>query len=116
MKAMTAPLVTFEGVIAESCYLLRHLRGAAEAVLENVATGVFQIPFQLSRSTSPLQHIFSKYRDRKIDFADACMIHLASELKTAEVLTLDRDFGVYRWCANHVFHPLIVIRRPTWIR
>jgi len=39
-------------VIAESCYLLRGLPGAVDAVLENVERGIFQIPFQLSRSAT----------------------------------------------------------------
>lgn len=33
---LDVPLVTCEAVIAETCYLLHGLRGAADAVLENV--------------------------------------------------------------------------------
>jgi hypothetical protein len=51
IEAAAAPLVTCEAVIAESCYLLRKQAGAADAILENVKTGVFQIPLQLSRAT-----------------------------------------------------------------
>jgi predicted nucleic acid-binding protein len=36
-----------------------------------------------------------KYKDRKIDLADACLIHLADEFGTADILTLDRDFAIY---------------------
>jgi hypothetical protein len=49
VRELGAPLITCEAVIAESCYLLRNLAGAAEAVIENVAAAVFQVPFQLSR-------------------------------------------------------------------
>ena len=89
--------MTCEAVIAEACYLLRGLRGAAEAVLENVATGAFQIPFQLSRSAADVQRILRKYQDREVDSADACLIHLAGDLGTGHILTLDRDFEVCRW-------------------
>jgi hypothetical protein len=41
IEAAAAPLVTCEAVIAESCYLLRKQAGAADAILENVKTGVF---------------------------------------------------------------------------
>ncbi len=41
------PLVTTEAVIVESCYLLRDISGAAEAVLGNVAEGNFRIPVTL---------------------------------------------------------------------
>jgi len=37
VEQVDAPLVTCEAVIAEACYLTRDLKGAAEAILENVA-------------------------------------------------------------------------------
>jgi uncharacterized protein len=43
LEKLEGPLVTCEAVIAESCYLLRSLSGAAETVLDNVERGVFQI-------------------------------------------------------------------------
>jgi len=101
------PLVTCEAVIAESCHLLRQLSGAAEVVLENVARGVFLIPFQLSRAATPVRSIMRKYSDQPADFADACLIHLADELSTGEILTLDRDFAHYRWRRTRRFNLLI---------
>jgi predicted nucleic acid-binding protein len=41
-----------------------------------------------------------------MDVADACLIHLATELETGDILTLDRDFRIYRWGANKPFHLL----------
>jgi uncharacterized protein len=102
-----SPLVTCEAAIAESCYLVRRMRGAAERILESVASGAFQIPFQLSHEAAEIQRILRRYRDREIDLADACLIHLATELRTGEILTLDRDFEVYRWDRNKRFQPLI---------
>lgn len=102
-----ALLVTCEPVIAEACYLTRSLLGAPEAILQNVADGTFQIPIQLSRSASAIQRIMTKYRDQDIDLADACLIHLASELRTGDILTLDNDFRVYRWGANRRFSSIL---------
>jgi predicted nucleic acid-binding protein len=110
LQSLTAPLVTCEAVIAESCSLLRHLPGAADAILENVEAGTFQIPIRLSVSAPHLRRIFRKYRDREVDLADACLVHLAGELRTADILTLDRDFEVYRWGANKRFELLIPLR------
>ena len=98
-----APLITCEAVIGEACYLLRNLPGASEAVIENVAAGNFQIPFQISLGAAGIRHIFRKYRDRKIDLADACLIRMADEFETGEILTLDKDFQVYRWRRNKPF-------------
>jgi uncharacterized protein len=107
IEEAAAPLVTCEAVIAESCYLLRTQAGSADAILENVRTGVFRIPMQLSQAAAPLQRLFRKYRDREMDLADACLIYLAGELETGEILTLDSDFEIYRWGKNKPFHLLL---------
>ncbi len=101
------PLVTCEAVISESCYLLAGLAGAREAVIENVEKGIFEIPFQLSRSATAVRSILQKYRDIPASVADACLIHLADELDTGDILTLDRDFELYRWRRNRPFNLLV---------
>jgi predicted nucleic acid-binding protein len=106
VQEIETPLVTCEAVIAESCYLLRNLAGASEAVIENVATGIFQIPFQLSHEAAGVKQVLRKYRDRRIDLADACLIRLADEFGTGDILTLDGDFSVYRWGRNKAFRML----------
>ncbi len=109
LEGQEGPLVTCEAVIAESCYLLRHLPGAAETVLENVERGIFQIPFQLSRSVPMVRAVMRKYRDLPADFADACLIQLAEELNTGDILTLDRDFASYRWRRTRPFRLLVAL-------
>jgi predicted nucleic acid-binding protein len=106
------PLVTCEAVIAESCYLLQRLPGAPEAVLANVEAGMFQVPFTLSHSVKEVRELLRKYRDTTIDFADACLIQLATELRIADILTLDRDFNYYRWGRNTAFQLLIALDGP----
>lgn len=107
IRTLAAPLITCEAVIAESCYLLRNLRGASETVMANVSAGIFQIPFNLTRSSQEVRQILRKYRDRKIDLADACLVSLAEEFTTGEILTLDQDFSIYRWGRHQHFHPLV---------
>jgi predicted nucleic acid-binding protein len=82
------------------------LSGAPEAVIENITAGIFQVPFQLSRDTAGVKQILRKYKDRKIDLADACLIRLADQFGTADILTLDRDFAIYRWGKNKLFRVL----------
>jgi predicted nucleic acid-binding protein len=106
VQDIEAPLITCEAVIAESCYLLRNLAGASEAVIENVAAGIFQIPFQLSHEAAGVRQVLRKYRDRQIDLADACLIRLADEFETGNIFTLDGDFAVYRWGRNKAFRVL----------
>jgi uncharacterized protein len=106
VQQIEAPLITCEAVIAESCYLLRSVDGASAAVIENVAAGIFQIPFQLSHEAAGVRQVLRKYRDRQIDLADACLIRLADEFGTGDILTLDGDFAVYRWRRNKTFRML----------
>ena len=107
LESLEQPLATCEAVIAESCYLLRTIPGAAETVLANVEQGIFQIPMQLNQAAAPIRAILRKYRDVPADLADACLIHMADELETGEILTLDSDFARYRWRRNRVFQLLI---------
>jgi predicted nucleic acid-binding protein len=107
LQQLHAPLVTCEAVIAESCYLLRNLAGASEAVIENIATGIFQVAFQLSQEATNVKQILRKYRGRKIDLADACLVRLADIFETGEILTLDHDFKIYRWGRNKAFKMLL---------
>ena len=109
IRQLEAPLITCEAVLAETCYLLRNLPGASEAVIENVAAGIFQVPFQLSREALAVKQVLRKYRDRKIDLADACLICLAEEFGTADILTLDKDFEVYRWTRRKPFRILLAL-------
>ena len=106
VREVEAPLVTCEAVITESCYLLRNLSGASEAVIENITAGIFQVPFQVSRDTAGVKQVLRKYKDRKIDLADACLIRLADQFGTADILTLDQDFSIYRWGKNKPFRML----------
>ena len=110
LAELRAPLITCEPVIAESCYLLHNLDGAAEVILESIASREFLIPITLADMASPVQRIFRKYRDRRIDLADAALIHLANEFQTADILTVDSDFHVYRWGNNNAFRLLVPLR------
>jgi uncharacterized protein len=107
LREIHGPLVTCEPAITESCYLLRNIPGASEAVVANVTAGLFQVPFpfQRSRQSEAVRSILKKYRDRAIDLADACLIRMAEEFATGDILTLDKDF-VYRWGRNKPFHIL----------
>jgi len=104
---IAGPLVTCEAVIAECCYLLRNLQGAPDAVLQNVEARVFQIPLSLQDMAGPVRRILRKYDDSDIELADACLIHLAGELNTGEILTLDSDFEHYRWGRKSRFKLLV---------
>jgi predicted nucleic acid-binding protein len=107
IQDLQAPMITCEAVIAESCYLMRRIAGAPQAILENIRVGLFQIPFDLSQSAAEVERLMHKYRSVPMDLADACLVYMANEYETGDILTLDGDFKVYRWGAKRVFQNLV---------
>jgi predicted nucleic acid-binding protein len=107
VSSIDAPLITCEAVIAESCYLLRGIKGAAQAVVENVHRNIFLVPFQLTGSAQRIAKLLKKYSDIPMDVADACLVELATEYQSGQILTLDSDFEIYRWGKNRPFELLL---------
>jgi len=103
VSAVQAPLVTCEAVIAESCYLVRRIPGAVEAVLKNVERGSFQIPFRLTEHSARVSQLVTRYANVPMDFADGCLVALATAYGTGRILTIDSDFSIYRWGNNRPF-------------
>jgi predicted nucleic acid-binding protein len=106
-QTLEQPLATCEAVITESIHLLRYAPGAAEAILASIEEGVLEISFKLNEAAGKVQAILRKYSDTPADFADACLIAMADELDTGDILTLDSDFVHYRWKRTRLFQMLI---------
>lgn len=104
---LEAPLLTCEAVIAESCYLLRKLKGAQEAVFQNIAEGQFLLPFRLADNITQVAVLLEKYSDVPMSLADACLVAMAPEYATGAILTLDSDFLIYRWAGDRPLDPLV---------
>jgi predicted nucleic acid-binding protein len=104
---IVGPLVTCEAVIAEACYLLRRTHGAPEAVIKNVANGVFQTPVRLVDRAAYIERLLKKYRDVPMDLADACLVDLADQIDSGQILTLDSDFDIYRWRSRRKFELMV---------
>jgi hypothetical protein len=100
-------LVTCEAVVMEALHLLSRVHGAGDAILESVQRKILTVPFSLSDSISAVAELMRKYHDTPADFADACLIQMAEELGTGDILTLDSDFKHYRWRRNRSFSLLV---------
>ena len=107
LDQVNQPLVTCEPVVTEAIYLLRRLPGAPQAILASIQEGQLEIPFQLANGAAEVLAYYTKYADTPCDFADACLIHMAGQLNTGDILTLDSDFKHYRWRRNKRFRMLI---------
>jgi predicted nucleic acid-binding protein len=78
-----------------------------DAILENVEKRIFQVPLPLETRARTVRALLKKYARVPMDLADACLVHLAEELGTGEILTLDSDFQIYRWDRTRPFHLLV---------
>ena len=106
-QRIDAPIVTCEACIAETFHLLHHSSHAIHAILTSLREGALEIPFRLADSATEVNDLMARYADTPCDFADACLIAMAGQLGTGDILTLDSDFKHYRWRRNRPFRLLI---------
>lgn len=91
-----APLHTCDAVIAEAMYLIQRYGGDATQVLRLISRGVIRVTFSLEEESRTLEQLMRKYADLPMDLADACLVRMYERYPQSTVLTLDRDFFVYR--------------------
>jgi len=101
------PLRTCESVIAEACFLMRHVdeNGPAEVVALG-RKGFYAISISLEDHWSDIEALLKKYKNRPISLADACLIRCADVYDEPRILTFDSDFAIYRWGRNRAFRSL----------
>jgi uncharacterized protein len=91
-----SPVLSCEAVLSEACFLLRNAPGGSEAVLKLVDRGLVRIPFRLEAENAPVRRLLSRYSNVPMSLADACLVRMSEQLADSVLLTLDRDFKVYR--------------------
>jgi hypothetical protein len=97
------PLLTCEAVLAEAVF---HL-GDFSLVLDFVRTGLVQPAFVLADHLPRMAELAVRYRDRRPDLADLCLIRMSELHPKHAVITTDvTDFRVYRRNRREVI-PLI---------
>lgn len=97
LQKLSAPLYTCWPVITEAAWLLRQHPDRIRDFLNACDGSPFEIVPLRSDDLPSVIEILGKYEDQKIQLADACLIHLAGELGTDCVFTIDHtDFRIYR--------------------
>lgn len=96
LAQMEPPLFTCEPVLAEACFLLRHLPGGSRAVVEFVGRRVLEIPFQIEAHAQSLATLLQKYANVPMSLADACLVRMSEVHENTVVWTLDKHFRLYR--------------------
>jgi uncharacterized protein len=89
---ITEPLLTCEPVLAETAF---HL-GDAGIVFEMIEEDLIRLAFDCDDHLAQLAALAKRYRDRKPDLADLCLIRMSELQPKHSVITVDKDFRVYR--------------------
>jgi predicted nucleic acid-binding protein len=97
LREMPGPLFTCWPVITEAAWLLRRDPTAVAQLLHSLDTGFLELLPLTTADAKPIAAILKKYRDIRIQLADAALVHLAARDGVDTIFTLDqRDFSVYR--------------------
>ncbi len=91
-EQVTEPLLTCEPVLAEAAF---HLRNSA-LVLEMIAEDLVALAFDCNDHLQQLAVLAARYADRQPDLADLCLIRMSELYPQHSIVTVDRDFRLYR--------------------
>jgi predicted nucleic acid-binding protein len=105
-RRLKPPLLTCEAVLTEVCFLLRSGRIDPAVALEAVRRGAIRLGFSLLDEIEPVSRLMRRYANVGASLADVCLVRMSELYSDCEVLTLDRDFLIYRRDGRRVI-PLI---------
>lgn len=95
-ERVSPPLLTCEAVISEACHLARRVHNGPDAILALISGGFVNVVFSLHDEVDRVRRLMARYHDLPIALADACLIRLAEIYDDGSVMTVDRDFHIYR--------------------
>jgi predicted nucleic acid-binding protein len=64
--------------------------------MDLVSRGVVSVPFRFAEEGDAVARLLIRYENLPMSFADACPVRMAEQYRRSTVLTLDKDFRVYR--------------------
>jgi predicted nucleic acid-binding protein len=95
-NSLFEPLWTCEAVLSEVVFLLQSDNISTEPLLRLFERGLVKIDFEVSSHQSDIWYLLRKYADQPMSLADACLVRMAELNDKCQILTVDRDFLVYR--------------------
>lgn len=93
---LPGPLFTCEAVMTETCYLVGRAGVGPDAALEMLARDALRLEFSLNAELDAVAKLMARYSDAGISLADACLVRMSELTPRCQVMTVDRDFLVYR--------------------
>jgi predicted nucleic acid-binding protein len=96
LDTIEPPIFTCEAVVSEACFLLRRIGGGQDAVLEFLSKDVVKVDFRMLPEIDALRGLLRKFVNVPMSVADACLVRMTELDAQSVIVTLDRDFRVYR--------------------
>ena len=90
------PFLTCEAVVAETCFLLARSGFDPAKALALIERGVVRVGISLADQVGAVRGLFERYDNVPASLADACLVRMSELHEPCRVLTLDRDFQIYR--------------------
>jgi uncharacterized protein len=90
------PFLTCEAVVAETCFLLARAGFDPARALLAIERDVVRVAMQLTDELGAVRSLLERYANVPASLADACLVRLSEIHDGSRVLTLDRDFSIYR--------------------
>ncbi len=97
LPRLRGPWLTAEACISESVFLLEQAgRTPAVRLFEWLDKGALISEHLLPEQFEPVRFELFRYKERWVDFADACLVRLSDDRPKLPVVTVDAaDFAVY---------------------
>jgi len=112
LHEMPSPLFTCWPVLTEAAWLLRRTSDAVQRLFQSIDGGFLELLSLTNEDALPIAAILKKYRNVRIQLADAALVHIAARDGLDTIFTLDlQDFSEYRLANGRAFHVLPSSRR-----
>ncbi|HZT48674.1 MAG TPA: PIN domain-containing protein [Hyphomicrobiaceae bacterium] len=106
LREIELPLLTTAAVLTETLHFLGHGRRMLRGWRFFRSDAVTLVNAAENDDLPELERLMLKYADRPMDFADATLVRLAEREGLSTILTVDRDFEVYRVGGRKAFRVL----------
>lgn len=101
-EQLRPPLLTCEAVLSEACFLISRAGADPSLVATLVERGALKVVSLFDDEAAAVGRLMTRYRDVPMSLADACLVRLVEMTPNAKLLTLDRDFIIYRQARRRI--------------
>lgn len=101
-------LITTIASVTETLHLLDFNKNAQLDFIEWVYRGGVEIANIINPDFERIKKLTEKYSDLPMDFADSCLVLLAEKMGINTIVTIDRDFSIYRIKGKTAFKTILL--------